>query len=213
MDPMASRPSSFPAIPAISITSADRGRRTGRSILRKAGRSLSNDTRFGDNERRQQQEEIVRNVIGRPWLVGGMLGIILLGIMVPPALSHHSFAMYDQTVTKVMTGKLTRYIPGANHAQLIFHVLDNDGNPVMKNGKPLQWGVETGSAIAMARNGVSPATFPEGTIFTVELYPLRDGRDFGAMAGLLINCGTTMPKGGCTRETGKVLTDRTFNAR
>jgi len=121
--------------------------------------------------------------------------------------------MYDQTVTKVMTGKLTRYIPGANHAQLIFHVLDNDGNPVMKDGKPLQWGVETGSAIAMARNGVSPATFPDGTIFTVELYPLRDGRDFGAMAGLLIRCGTTMPKGGCTRETGKVLTDRTFNAR
>jgi len=105
-----------------------------------------------------------------------MLGIILLGIMAPPALSHHSFAMYDQTVTKVMTGKLTRYIPGANHAQLIFHVLDNDGHPVMKDGKPLQWGVETGSAIAMARNGVSPATFPDGTIFTVELYPLRDGR-------------------------------------
>ena len=155
----------------------------------------------------------MRQVIGRLWLVGAMLGIILLGIMAPPALSHHSFAMYDQTVTKVMTGKLTRYIPGANHAQLIFHVLDNDGNPVMKDGKPLQWGVETGSAIAMARNGVSPATFPEGTIFTVELYPLRDGRDFGAMAGLLIRCGTTMPKGGCTRETGKVLTDRTFNAR
>jgi hypothetical protein len=133
--------------------------------------------------------------------------------MTTPALPHHSFAMYDQTVTKEMTGKLTRYIPGANHAQLIFQVLDNEGNPVMKDGKPLQWGVETGSAATMARNGVSPSTFPEGTIFTVALFPLRDGRNFGAMAGLLIKCGTTMPKGGCTKETGKVLTGRNFNAQ
>lgn len=141
-------------------------------------------------------------------LVGGLLGIMVLGVMATPALSHHSFAMYDQTVTKTMTGKLTRYIPGANHAQLIFQVLDNDGTPVMQNGKPVQWGVETGSAAAMARQGVSPDTFPEGTIFTVTLYPLRDGRNFGAMAGMLIKCGTTMPKGGCTTETGQVLIGR-----
>src|SRR5207244_12436605 len=106
-------------------------------------------SRFGDNETRQQ-EEIVRQVIGKLWLVGGMLGIILLGIMGPPALSHHSFAMYDQTVTKVMTGKPTRYIPGADHAQLIFHVLDHDGKRVMKSGKPLQWGVAPGAATARA---------------------------------------------------------------
>ena len=40
-----------------------------------------------------------------------------------PVLAHHSFAMYDQSQTKTFTGKLTRYIPGSNHAQLIFEVL------------------------------------------------------------------------------------------
>ena len=153
------------------------------------------------------------DVTRKPWLVTALLGVILLVVAAAPALSHHSFAMYDQTVTKTMTGKLTRYIPGANHAQLIFVVVDNDGSVVVKDGKPLQWGVETGSAAAMARLGVAPGTFPEGTFFTVRLYPLRDGRNFGALAGVLIKCGTAMPKGGCTPETGKRLVGENFNAQ
>ena len=88
---------------------------------------------------------------------------------------------------------------------MIFQVLDTDGKPVMQNGKALQWGVETGSAASLARSGVTPQSFPEGTIFTVTLHPLRDGRPFGAMAGALIQCGTEMPQGGCTEKTGKVL--------
>jgi hypothetical protein len=143
----------------------------------------------------------------------GLLGVIVLVVTTAPVLSHHSFAMYDQTTTKTMTGKLTRYVPGANHAQLLFVVVDNDGTVVMKDGKPLQWGVETGSAAAMSRLGVAPDTFPEGTLFTVRLYPLRDGRNFGALAGLLIACGTAMPRGGCTLETGKRLIGEGFNAQ
>src|SRR5258706_5225904 len=143
----------------------------------------------------------------------GLLAAIVLVGAAAPALSHPSFAMYDQTTTKTMTGKLTRYVPGANHAQLIFVVVDNDGSVVMKDGKPLQWGVETGSAAAMSRLGVSPDTFPEGTFFTARLYPLRDGRNFGALAGMLITCGIAMPKGGCTLETGKRLIGESFNAQ
>jgi hypothetical protein len=141
----------------------------------------------------------------KAWLIPGLAGVMLIGLTATPALSHHSFAMYDQTIEKTLTGKLTRYIPGANHAQLIFQLLDASGQPVLENGKPVQWGVETGSAVALARQGVTTKTFPEGTIFTVELYPLRDGRPFGAMSGVLIACGMTMPSGGCTRETGKIL--------
>ena len=127
--------------------------------------------------------------------------------------AHHSFAMYDQTTTKTMTGKLTRYIPGANHAQMIFTLLDDSGQPVMKDGKTVTWGFETGSATAMARQGVSPDTFPEGTILTVRLYPLRDGRNFGALAGMLVKCGTEFPKGGCTPQTGKRVIGDEFDAR
>jgi hypothetical protein len=146
------------------------------------------------------------------WLVAGLVGFMSLGVMITPALSHHSFAMYDQTKTQTFTGKLTRFIPGGNHAQLIFEVLDSDGKPTLdKNGKPLQWGVETASAAALARQGVTVESFPAGTIFTVTLHPLRDGRTFGAVNGPLIKCGATLPKGGCTKETGQVLQGNAAN--
>jgi len=142
-----------------------------------------------------------------------LLATLAALMMAAPAWAHHSFAMYDQTVTKTLSGKLTRYVPGANHAQLLFVVVDNDGNVMMKDGKPYQFGVETGSAIAMARNGVTVKTMAEGTFITVRYYPLRDGRDFGALAGMLVSCGKTMPKGGCTAESGQRLIGESFNAQ
>ena len=147
----------------------------------------------------------MKKVPMRSLLPASIASVLVLAVMVAPALSHHSFAMYDLTKTRTVTGKLVRYIPGANHAQLVFDVLDASGKPVVENGKPSQWGVETGSAAALARQGVTPKTFPDGTIFTVMLHPLRDGRPFGAIAGLLIKCGATMPAGGCTKETGQTL--------
>jgi hypothetical protein len=142
-----------------------------------------------------------------------MLCVAAVLAAVAPAWSHHSFAMYDQTKPKTLTGRLTRYIPGSNHAQLLFVLLDNDGMVIMKNGKPEQWGVEGGSAAAMARQGIGRETFPEGTIFTVRLSPLRDGRNFGALSGMLITCGKTMPRGGCNKDTGKSLIGEDFNAQ
>jgi hypothetical protein len=139
------------------------------------------------------------------------LAVLICLAITTPAWAHHSFAMYQMTETRTMTGKLTRYVAGSNHAQLIFDVLGTDGKPMMKDGKVVQWGVETGSAAALARQGVSPKKFPYGTVFTVSLHPLRDGRPFGAMAGLLIKCGAEMPAGGCTRETGEVLIQPAVN--
>src|SRR6059036_1258303 len=134
--------------------------------------------------------------------------LILLCAIRTVAQAHHSFAMYDQTKTLTLTGKLTRFILGANHAQLLFELLDADGKPQHDaNGKPIVWGVETGSAKQLAGAGITVETFPYGTIFTVSLWQLRDGRNFGAMTltgGRLIGCGTTFPEGGCNEKTGKV---------
>ena len=121
--------------------------------------------------------------------------------------------MYDQTVTKTLSGKLTRYVPGANHAQLLFVVVDNDGTVVIKDGKPMQFGVETGSAIAMARIGVTLNRSRKARSLHVRLYPLRDGRNFGALAGMLIACGKAMPHGGCNEQTGQRLIGESFDAQ
>jgi hypothetical protein len=131
--------------------------------------------------------------------------VILVALLATPALAHHSFAMYDMTQTKSATGKLYRFVPGANHAQIFFEMLDADGKPVMRDGKPAIMGVETGSAAQLARLGVTVDSFPIGTIITVAYHPLRDGKPLGALAGELIKCGTTLPKGGCTKATGQVF--------
>lgn len=123
------------------------------------------------------------------------------------ASAHHSFAMYDQSNRLTLTGKITRYLPAPNHAQFIFELLDPDGSPVLDgDGEPVLWGAETGPATRIARQGVTPDNFPNGTIITVQLNPLRDGRTFGAIpnGAPLINCGMEMPEGGCTADTGTV---------
>lgn len=126
-----------------------------------------------------------------------------------PTVAHHSFAMYDTKVTRTFTGRLLQFVPGANHAQIIFEVLDPDGQPrVDEAGEPVLWGVETGPAAQLARRGVTLERFPVGTVLNVNLNPLRDGRNFGALArqgGRLINCGTRLPEGGCNEETGEVF--------
>lgn len=127
--------------------------------------------------------------------------------------AHHSFAMYDQSKRVTLTGKLTRYIPGANHAQLLFELLEADGSQVVdENGEPVLWGVETGPAARIARQGVTLENFPVGTIVTVQANPLRDGRNFGAVPNgtPLINCGMEMPAGGCTAETGTAYLTENF---
>jgi hypothetical protein len=141
---------------------------------------------------------------GFAWIaVGLVIGLFMGGTT--PVLAHHSFAMYDMAANRTMTGKLTRFIPGGNHAQLVFDVIGDDGQPLMKDGKKVVWGVETGSAAAIARNGITVESFPVGTILTVTLHPLRDGRPFGAVGGPIIHCGTTMPAGGCNEKTGKAF--------
>ena len=141
-------------------------------------------------------------------LVRGLVGTLFIAAMASPAMSHHSFSMYDQAISKDLTGKLTRFILGANHAQLIFELLGPGGDPILEDGEPVIWGVETGSAASLARRGITVETFQFGTIITVTLNPLRDGRNFGAMtntAGGIVKCGMTMPEGGCTEQTGEVF--------
>lgn len=118
--------------------------------------------------------------------------------------AHHSFAMYDQTVERTLTGKLTRYIIGANHSQFIFDLVDENGMAITgDDGSAVAWGAETGPAVSIARQGITTERFRIGTIFTITLNPLRDGNNFGVQRGPLIMCGMEMPEGGCTSETGE----------
>jgi hypothetical protein len=126
-------------------------------------------------------------------------------VAAPPAAAHHSYAMYDMTIQKTMTGKLYRYVVGGNHSHFVFHVVKPDGSiETGSNGEPVAWTVETASAAALAKRGLTVDAFKPGTIFTITFSPLRDGRNGGAQReGGVIMCGATVPEGGCTEKTGK----------
>ena len=141
----------------------------------------------------------------RAWVMTGIAGILILGIATVPVAAHHSFAMYDTSIEKTMTGKLIRYVLGANHSQYVFQVVNPDGSlAVTGTGDPLIWNVETTAAAQLAQRGITVETFKIGTIFTVTFSPLRDGRNGGAQRGAgMIMCGMKLPEGGCNEKTGK----------
>lgn len=141
----------------------------------------------------------------RAWVMTGLVAILILGIATVPVAAHHSFAMYDTSIEKTMTGKLIRYVLGANHSQYVFQVVNPDGSlAVTGTGDPLIWNVETTAAAQLAQRGITVETFKIGTIFTVTFSPLRDGRNGGAQRGAgMIMCGMKLPEGGCNEKTGK----------
>jgi hypothetical protein len=102
-----------------------------------------------------------------------------------PALTHHSFAMYDQNKVVTMTGVMKQFVPQANHAELHFYVLAPDHKSLAKaaDGKNVEWGVEMAGTAQLERQGITATTFPVGTVFSVKLNPLRDGSNFGARVG------------------------------
>jgi hypothetical protein len=99
----------------------------------------------------------------------------------PEAAAHHSFAMYDQKKTYVFTGVVTRVSPDASHLQIYFAPLNETRNAVIRDaaGRPVVWTLELRAAGTVAREGVTVEGFPPGTIFSIGLHPLRNGRPAG----------------------------------
>ena len=108
-------------------------------------------------------------------------------------IAHHSFAMYEKSITYVFTGVVERINPDGAHLQIVFVPLNEKRDALVRDaeGKPASWLVEMGGAGVMAREGISVDGFPRGTVFSVGLVPLRSGQRGGARVEGLISC----PKG------------------
>lgn len=111
--------------------------------------------------------------------LGAAVVVAVIGIRA--AHAHHSFAMYDEKKIYVFTGVVTRVSPDANHLQLFFAPLDGARKAVVRDasGEPIVWAVELRAASQVAQEGVTVDAFPPGTIFSIGLHPLRNGRPAG----------------------------------
>jgi len=120
---------------------------------------------------------------------------VLGGLLALPAQAHHSFAMYDMRNVKLFTGVVTRVDPAANHLAIFFAPMNEERTNVLRdeNGEPIIWSVEMQGSAAMARQGVSVNSFPQGTVFSVGLHPLRNGENAGSRQGGLFKCPERTP--------------------
>jgi len=126
----------------------------------------------------------------------GLHGLTVAAIAVLASATlaaHHSFAMYDQSITYVFTGVVERLYPDGAHKQIAFVPLNETRDALVRDaeGKPATWLVEMGGSAAMAREGITVASFARGTVFSVGLAPLRNGQRGGARVDGLFQC----PKG------------------
>ena len=85
------------------------------------------------------------------------------------AQAHHSFAMYDQDKTYVMTGVVVRVDPNPNHLQIFFVPLNEAREQIVRDekGEPWVWALEMDAAAVVARDGITVNNFPRGTIISV----------------------------------------------
>lgn len=109
--------------------------------------------------------------------------------------AHHSFSIYNNEVTKVVTGVVTRVNPDANHLQIFFAPMNAERKNVDRgpDGKPLVWAVEMAGSAQAATDGISVNSFPPGTIFSAGMHPLRSGENAGSREGALFKCPPKQP--------------------
>ncbi|MGZ9808888.1 DUF6152 family protein [Pseudoroseicyclus sp. H15] len=112
------------------------------------------------------------------------------------AYAHHSFAMFDNTQVRVFTGVVTRINPDANHLQIFFAPLNDEHTSVVRDeaGDPIIWAVEMAGSAQAAAMGITVNNFAPGTIFSVGLYPLRNGQPGGDRGNMgLWKCPANTP--------------------
>src|SRR5438046_6359041 len=111
-----------------------------------------------------------------------MFAVILpVGLLIPSAHAHHSYAMYDGSVYRVFTGVIVRVIPNAAHFEFHFVPLNEKRDALVRDAKgdPLVWVVQMESAGVALQQGITLESFPKGAVISMGVHPRRDGKPAG----------------------------------
>jgi hypothetical protein len=132
------------------------------------------------------------------WKAFGIAGLAA-ALLAPPALAHHSFAMFDQSKVLYMKGKLKEFEFVSPHAWVHIFVADEQGNPTT-------WSFEAGSPQQLARLGWSRDDFKLGDTVEIGFRPLKDGSRGGQLMSVKFENGQRVCSNrGCGDGTGEIL--------
>jgi len=136
----------------------------------------------------------MRNSVKRAGLAAAVVGVVALG-WAATASAHHSFSMFDTNKTVSITGVVRAWEMVNPHAYLWVNVRKGDEVQV--------WGIEGGAPAGLVRAGMTKATIKPGDPITVELSPMKDGREGGMMRKLILTNGKTFTFGAPPGSTAK----------
>ena len=107
--------------------------------------------------------------------------VVSVWLLASPAHAHHSYAMYDGSVYRVVTGVVVRIIPSAAHFEIHFVPLNEERTALVRDdkGDPLVWVVQMESAAQAYKDGITKESFPQATVFSMGFHPRRDGKPAG----------------------------------
>ena len=108
------------------------------------------------------------------------------------AIAHHSFAMFDRTVEKVITGTVVRWQFNSPHSWLYLNVKSPDGSDTL-------WSFEGSAPPSLLQRGVTGSSFEPGSTITISYCPMKDGRPAGGLGWVRLANGTFLnpSDGGC----------------
>ena len=113
-------------------------------------------------------------------------------LMASAAMAHHSFAMFDRTVEKVITGTVVRWQFNSPHSWLYLNVKNPDGTETL-------WSFEGSAPPSLLPRGVTGSSFEPGSTITVSYCPMKDGRPAGGLGWVRLANGKFLDPsdGGC----------------
>ena len=125
----------------------------------------------------------------RPFALFPSLALAVLVVAVVPAAAHHSFAAFDMTNQKTVTGAV-KQVDWTNPHIWIWIDVAND-----KGGSDT-YGFEGMSPNYLARRGWTRTTLHVGDTITVSYRPMKDGKKGGMFVSGTTAAGKVLTMGG-----------------